>query len=141
LALHAVQRRENRHAFGENGSAGERKSVLREIPGGNAFHHAAAAVVERLGSGENLKQRGFPSPVGADQAGALFRRDQPVQIFKQDLRTEALACAGKLEHSNTIVVGCSLAESRAAKNRAEARRGPLSEAWTSCLVTRRYHSA
>ena len=43
------------------------------------------AVVERLDAGENLQQRGFAGAVGADQADAIVRRDQPVEFPKRIL--------------------------------------------------------
>ena len=45
-----------------------------------------------------FEQRRFAGAVGADEAGALVGRDQPVEIFKQDFGAKALGCACELNH-------------------------------------------
>ena len=89
---------ENRHAFGEDGTAGEVDAVLREVAGANAFGGVDAAVIEMLDSREDLEQGGFAGAIGANDADALFRRDEPVQVFKQDAGAEAFPGFGKLNH-------------------------------------------
>ncbi len=98
LHFHLLQRRENRHALGENAAAGERKAVLRQVAGADAARDAELAVVERLHARQHLEQRGFAAAIRAHQACAILGRDHPVEIFKQQLGAEALAGAGKLNH-------------------------------------------
>ena len=47
----------------------------------------------------------LPVPLRADQADALVRRDQPVEVFEQEFVAEAFAGAGKLDHAAFIVSG------------------------------------
>ena len=75
---------ENGQAFVEDGAAGERDAVLRQIAGADAFHHVDGAVIERFDAGEDFEQRGFAGAVGADDADALLRRDQPVEVFETE---------------------------------------------------------
>src|ERR1035441_7247323 len=98
LLLHLLERSEHRHAFGEDTAAGEREAILRQIAGAGAASDAEAAVFERLNARQNLEQSGFAGAIGAHQASAIFRSDQPVQVLKQQLVAEALASAGKLDH-------------------------------------------
>ena len=69
--FHGAQIVEHRHALGEDGAAGEREAILRQISGGRAFGDDEGAVVERVHAGENLHQRGLAGAVGADQADAV----------------------------------------------------------------------
>src|ERR1039457_1136505 len=57
LLLHLLERSENRHAFGEHATAGERETVLRQVTGAGAASDTEAAVFERLNAGQNLEQR------------------------------------------------------------------------------------
>ena len=57
-----------------------------------------AAVIEPLDAGEDFEQRGFAGSVGADDADALFWRDEPVQVFKEDSGAEAFPGACQLNH-------------------------------------------
>ena len=61
-----------------------------------------AAVVERLDAAENLQQRGFAGAVRADQAHALVRSDEPVEIFEQELGAESFAGRGELDHGELM---------------------------------------
>ncbi len=56
------------------------------------------AVVERLDAAEDFQQRGFAGAVGAHQPDAIVRRDEPVEIFEQELGAEAFAGRGELDH-------------------------------------------
>ncbi len=85
---------EDREAFVEDGAAGEREAILRQVADGHAFDVGALAVVERLDAGEDLQQRGFAGAVAADEAGALIRCDEPVDVFKEEFWAEAFAGAG-----------------------------------------------
>ena len=86
--------RENRQAFVEDGAPGERDAILRQIARADAFHHVDGAVVEPLDSGEHFQERRFAGAVGADDADALLRRDQPVEIFKKNFGSEAFPGGG-----------------------------------------------
>ena len=98
LLLHFVQVGEDAHAFGENGAAGKREAVLRQIALRDALGMADGAVVERLHAAQNFQQRGFAGAVRADQAGALLGRDQPVAIFEQKFVAETFSGALELDH-------------------------------------------
>ena len=102
LHFHLLQRSENRHAFGEDAAAGKREAVLRQVAGADAARDAERAVVERLHARQHFEQRGFAGAVRAHQSGAVLGRDQPVEIFKQQLGAEALAGAGKLNHLSLV---------------------------------------
>ncbi len=56
-------------------------------------------VVERFDAADHFQQSGFAGAVAADQTGAFLGRDQPVQVFKKQFMSEALASAGELQHS------------------------------------------
>ena len=90
---------ENRHALGEDGAAGERQPILRQVAALMPFGTADGAVVERFHAGQNLQQRGFAGAVGADDADAVVGRDQPVGSFEEEFVAVALAGAGELNHS------------------------------------------
>ena len=49
-------------------------------------------------SRDDLQQSGFARAVAADQAGTFFRRDQPVELFKQKFMSEPFAGSGELQH-------------------------------------------
>ena len=78
--------------------AAEGEAVLREIAEGHAFDAGELAVVEGLDAGEDLEQGGFAGAVAADEADALVRRDQPVEVFEEEFLAEAFAGSGELEH-------------------------------------------
>ena len=82
FSFERVDLREHRHAFIEDRAAAKRDAILRQITGANALHHVDGAVIEPLDAGEHFQQGRLARSVGADNADALLRRDQPVQIFK-----------------------------------------------------------
>src|SRR5271157_1046568 len=82
LLLQRAQAAEHGHAFVENRTAGELQAVLREVAVGRVLRGRDAAVVERLHAAKNLQQRRLSGAVGADQANALARRDQPIQVIE-----------------------------------------------------------
>ena len=84
---------ENSHAFGENGAARKRQTVLRQVSGDDPFRDGQRSVIERLHPADHLQQRGLAGAVGADKADAVLRRDQPVEIFEQEFVAEAFAGA------------------------------------------------
>ena len=84
LLFQRAQVGEDGHALGEDGAAGKRKALLRQVAEGDALLRGDGAGVEALDSGQHLEQRGFAGAVGADDAGALVGRDQPVEVFKED---------------------------------------------------------
>ncbi len=94
FAFHVVERREHRHAFGEDAAPGQRKPVLRKVSRADAAGHAERPVVERLDPRQHLQQRRLAGAVGAHQTRTVLGRDQPIQIFEQQLRAEALARPG-----------------------------------------------
>ena len=98
LLLHLAQVLEHAHAFGEDGAAGERQAVLRQIALADAFGKGDVAVIERFHAAQDLEQRGLAGAVGADQARALLGRDQPVAVFEQEFVAETLAGALQLNH-------------------------------------------
>ena len=85
---------EDGEALVEDAAAGEREAVLREVAEGHALGVRALAVVEGLKAAEDLEQGGFAGAVAADKAGALIRRDEPVDIFKEEFWAESLAGGG-----------------------------------------------
>ncbi len=93
-----VQVVEDGQALVEDGLAAQREAILREVAEGHALDAGELAVVEGLKAGEDLEQGGFAGAVAADKAGALVRRDQPVDVFKEEFLAEALAGGGELEH-------------------------------------------
>ena len=98
FALQVVELVEDGEALVEDGVAAEGEAVLREVAEGHALDAGELAVVEGFDAGEDLEQRGFARAVAADQAGALVRRDQPVDVFKEEFLAEAFAGGGELEH-------------------------------------------
>jgi hypothetical protein len=85
---------EDGEALVEDGAAGEREAVLREVADGHAADVGALAVVERLDAGEDFEERGFAGAVSADEAGALVGRDEPVDVVEEQFGAEALAGGG-----------------------------------------------
>ena len=54
-----------------------------------------------------LSRVDLPVPFAPDDADALLRRDQPVQVFKKDFGAEAFAGFGELNHDLVgYVAGC-----------------------------------
>ena len=98
LLLQGAQIGEDGHAFGEDGAAGKREPFLRQVADADALHDGDGAGVEPVDAGQDLEQRGFAGAVGADDAGALVGRDQPVQVFEEDFGAEAFAGPGELDH-------------------------------------------
>jgi hypothetical protein len=96
--LHSVQFGKYRHAFGKHGASGERKTILRQISGGGAFGNAQSSVIEGVKPGQNLHQGRFAGAVGAHQADAVARRDQPVGVLKKEFVAESFSGARKLNH-------------------------------------------
>src|ERR1017187_6881337 len=99
LALQRVQVVEDGEAFGEDGLAAQGQAVLREIAEGRPFYLRKLPVVDGFEAGEDLQDGGLAGAVAADQAGALVRRDQPVDVFKEEFLAKALAGGRELEHS------------------------------------------
>ena len=99
FALEGVEVVEDGEALGEDGFAAQGEAVLREVAEGHAFDAGELAVVEGFDAAEDFEQRGFAGAVAADEAGALVRRDQPVDVFKEEFLAEAFAGGGELEHS------------------------------------------
>ena len=85
---------EDGEALVEDAAAGEREAILREVAEGHALGVGALAVVERLDAGEDLEQGGLAGAVAADKAGALIRRDEPVDVFKEEFWAESFAGCG-----------------------------------------------
>ena len=98
LLLQRAQVAEHRHAFGEDGAAGELQAILREIAEGGVLGRDDAAVVERLQAGQNFQQSGFAGAVGADQPHALVGSDQPIKIVEEKFGAESFAGRGELNH-------------------------------------------
>ncbi len=101
LALHFTEAVEDGEALFEHGAPGQLQAVLRQVAGGDSLLHGALAGVERFESGEDAHERRFARAVGADQADAVLRRDEPGDVFEDDLRTEALAGADEADHGWT----------------------------------------
>ncbi len=99
LLFHVAQLREDRHALGKDGAAGERQPILRQVPGADALGPADRAVVEAFRTRQNLQQRGFAGAVRAHQADAVARRDQPVRSLEEELVAIAFSGGGELNHS------------------------------------------
>src|SRR5215469_4964883 len=85
---------EDGETFVEDAAAGEREAILREVAEGHALDVRALAVVERLDAREDFEQRGLAGAVAADKSGALIRRDEPVDVFKEEFRAESFAGCG-----------------------------------------------
>jgi hypothetical protein len=86
------------HALGEDGAAGKRQAVLRQIAQGDALLGGDGAGIEAFDAGEHLEQRRFPGAIGAHQAGALVGRDQPIDTFEKNLGAVALSRPVELDH-------------------------------------------
>ena len=91
LFFHGVEIVEDRHALGKDGATGEGEAVLREVAGGNAPGARDGAIVERFKSAEDFHDGGFAGAVGADEADAGLRRDEPVGIFEEQFVAVTLA--------------------------------------------------
>src|SRR5471032_868067 len=98
LTLHLVDLLENRKALGEDRAAGKREAVLRQVAALDSTLLREGAVVERVDAGKDFEQRGLAGAVGAYQADAIMRRDQPVKFLEEDLGAKALAGCGELNH-------------------------------------------
>ena len=107
LLLQRAQVAEDRHAFVEDGAAGELQAILRQIAESRVLGGGDAAVIERLKAAQNLQQRGFAGAVGADQADAIMRSDQPVEIVEQELGAEAFAGGRELNHRRERLIASS----------------------------------
>ena len=103
LLLQRTQVAEHRHAFVEDGAAGELQAILRQVAEGRVLRRRDAAVVERLHAAQNLQQRRFSRAVGADQPNAFVRRDEPIQVVEQEFGAEAFAGGGELNHVEASV--------------------------------------
>jgi hypothetical protein len=90
LLLHRLHVVENAHALGEDASPAQRQSVLRQVPDGHALGELNRPVVERFHATKDLQQRRLAGAVPADETGPLLGRNQPGDVFKQQLRAEAL---------------------------------------------------
>ena len=55
-------------------------------------------VIEPLDARKDFQQSGLACAVAADDADALLRRDEPVQILKKYFGAEAFAGLGELNH-------------------------------------------
>ena len=104
LLFHRPQLVEDAQALLEDGPAAEREAVLRQVANGHSLHAQHDAVVERFHAAQHLHQRRFAGAIGPYQSGLLRGGDEPVGIFKEESRTEALARAGELQH-NSILPG------------------------------------
>ena len=104
LLLHGAEIVEDRHALGKDAAARERKPVLRQIAGADAFRGADRAVVEGFHSAENLQQRGFAGAIRAHQADPVLGRDQPVGFFEEEFVAVAFSGGGKLDHGLGSIV-------------------------------------
>ncbi len=98
FALHVAQVVEDGHAFGEDGAAGEREAVLREVTETDTLGKSDGAVIEAFQAAEDLQQRRFTGAVGADQAGAFLGGDQPIAVVEQKFGAESFSGALKLNH-------------------------------------------
>src|SRR5271170_6891609 len=102
LFLKAEQFVKDREAFVEDGAAGEREAILRQVSDAHAFSALDLTVVEAVESGKDLHERGFAGAVRADQSSALVGSDQPVGILKEKLGAESLAGPGELQHGSIL---------------------------------------
>ena len=96
---------EDGQALLEDGAAGERKAVLRQVADAHAAGPLHVAVVERSRPARTFMQRGFAGAVGADQRGLLVRRDQPVGVLEKEFRAKSLARVGELQHESILAGG------------------------------------
>ncbi len=102
LLLKLLYVREYAETFGKNGTAADLQPILRQITDTDALHGGDRAVVKRLHTGNDFQQGRFARAVPAHEAGAFFRRDQPVETVKQQLMSEPLSGSGELQHLSTI---------------------------------------
>ena len=65
---------------------------------GNAAGDRNRAVIERLQPGKYLEQRRFAGAVGPDKPNAVLGRNEPIEVFEQELVAVSLARAGELNH-------------------------------------------
>src|SRR5271166_2234697 len=83
LLLQRAEIAEDRHTFVEDGSTGELQAILRQVAVSRVLCGGDVAVVERLHAAKNLQQRRLTRAIGADQADAFVRRDQPIQVVEE----------------------------------------------------------
>ncbi len=93
FVFEAAELVEDREAFLKDGLAAQVEAVLRKVAEGHALGAGESAIVEGLASGEDLEEGGFAGAVAADEAGALVRSDEPVDVFKEEFLAEAFAGA------------------------------------------------
>jgi hypothetical protein len=98
LLLHREQIAEHRHALGEHGASRKRQTVLRQVTGGDPLGEGDFAVIERLEARQHLEQGGLTRAVRTHQAHTIARRDEPIEVFKQQLGAETLSGRRKLDH-------------------------------------------
>ena len=110
LVFERAQVGEDGHALGEDGAAGEREAILRQVAQGDALLRGDGAGIEALDAGQHFKKRGLAGAVGAHNAGALIGRHQPVGILKKDSGAVALSRPGELDHRLTIIVAAGAPE-------------------------------
>ena len=91
LLFHGEQIAEHGHALRHHRAPGKRQAVLRQVAGRDPFGKADLAVVEGFKAGQGLEQSGLARAVRAHQAHAIARRDEPVEIFEQQLGAEAFS--------------------------------------------------
>ena len=91
LLLHGEQIAEHRHALRHHRAPGKGQAILREIAGGGPLGESDLAVIERFEARQHPEQRGLARAVCAHQTHAIARRDQPVEILKQQLGAEAFS--------------------------------------------------
>ena len=98
LALQIEEVVEDGEALGKDGLAADGEAVLRQVSNGHSLDRGELAVVEGIEAGEDLEQRGFARAIAANQASALVRRDEPVDVFKEEFGAEPFAGGGELKH-------------------------------------------
>src|SRR6185312_11001451 len=98
LTLHVVDVFKNREAFREHSAAGERETILWQVAAAHAALAVGTAVIKAINASEHLQQRGLPCAIGADQANTIVRRDEPIEVLKQNFWAKALSRIWTLDH-------------------------------------------
>ena len=98
LGLHVAEVGEHRHALGKDAASGQRQAVLGKVPGAGSTGARQIAIVERIQAAQHLHERGLAGAIGAHQAGAFARGDQPIDVFEEDFGAEAFSGRGQLNH-------------------------------------------
>src|SRR5579883_85464 len=102
LFFQAEELIEDRKAFVEDGAAGDREAVLREVADAHPAGALHLAVVKAVDAGKDLHERRLAGAVCSNQSSPLVGGDEPISVFKKKFRAKSLARVGELQHASIL---------------------------------------